>query len=414
MKAVCPISGIPFRTYDSLPVKVSYIHPIFSLTYEQLVYLLDIIKDQDLEIIKSITSHTEENYQFMDSTILAKRVNNSVTEAIQEGNYHNPVFKLHQTKALTMLAFMKLSKLLENEDGYIARPSPSTVSAYFWQATELFIWAASIRNPYMIEALPKYRISKHNEDMGNFSEYINILSGVKQDLSNRYRSMADENKLRSMEHALAILSKRRDIYKQELTKGNNKLAAHWALMITRPPKEIKDFWFAILSSPSLQITFEGVEVNNKMEPVYKSDLNELREFLEDNLIGPRGVDKSEKATHDDDNEHYFIARQTVLSIVRKHIAILEQGTAGYQIINVALGCEILSATDDELHEKAIQAGLEGKPLLTDYSSQGKIGFMKAMARWRLSTKQELITLSNMNEPPKHEEGKKGGINYEIL
>jgi hypothetical protein len=417
MKAVCPISGIPFRTYDSLPVKVSYVHPIFSLTYDQLIYLLDIIREQDEELVKSITTQTRDNYDFMDNITLAKKLTDLALEAISERNYNNPVFKLYQTKSLTMLAFMKLANLLENEEGYNARPTPSLVSAYFWQATELFIWANTIRNPYMIELLPKYRVSKHNEDMGNFREYINILTDVKNDISRKYRSMSEESKLKSMEYALSILSKRRNVYNIELTKGNNKLAAQWALMITRPPKDMYDFWFAILSSPSMQITFEGVNVNGKMEIVHASDLRELKDFLEDNLIGPRGNDKSEKATHEDDSEHYFVARQTVLGIVRKHITILEQGTSSYQIINVALGSEILSATDDILHEKAIEAGLTGKPSFVDYTSLGKMAFMKAMAKWRLSTRQSLLDLANMTIDGKVEEEvkqEKGVKNYEIL
>lgn len=418
MKAICPISGIPFRTFDSLPIRVSYPHPIFSLTYDQLIHFLEILKEQDNEIIKNITLEQQQNYTFLDEFAISKRISDITTEALQEKNWNNPVFKLHQSKHLTLLAFMRLAKLLENEQGYAAVPNPQILSAYFWRGVELFVWANSIRSPFLLELLPKYRVSKHNTDMGNFREYLTILEEVKNDISHKYRSITEENKLRMMEHALAILASRRNVYKKELTKGNNKLAANWALMITRPPKDMYAFWYAILSSPSLQITFEGVEVDDKMVPVYASDLRELKDFLEDNLLGPRGEDKSEKETHIDDSEHYFVARQTVLGIVRKHIAILEQGTAGYQIINVALGSEILSATDDQLNEKAIIAGLPSKPLFVDYVGKSKMEFMKAMARWRLKIKKELIDLSNMNiieSIPVNTEGKKdGGINYEIL
>lgn len=416
MKAVCPISGIPFRTYDSLPVKVAYQHPIFSLSYDQLIYLLDIIREQDEETLNSLVTLKDTNYEFIDKITIPKKMSNIAMEAIQEKNWTNPVFKLYQTKHLTMLAFMKLANLLENEEGYIARPSPNIVEAYFWPSIELFVWANATPRQFLIEFLPKYRVSKHNEDMGNFSEYLNILAEVKANVGDRYRTRSQENQIISMQRALSILSKRRDVYKQALTNGNNKLAAQWALMITRPPKDMYEFWYAILSSPSLQITFEGVKIKDKMEMVTAGDLRELKDFLEDNLIGPRGNEKSDKQKHDDDSEHYFVARQTVLSIVRRHISILEQGTAGYQIVNAALGADILSSTDDQLDEKAAIAGLDRKPSFVDYTGQGRFAFIRAMARWRVITKQALIELSNMTVEgiPTEKNNAKGEPNYEIL
>lgn len=416
MKAVCPISGIPFRTFDSLPVKVAYPHPIFSLTYDQLIYLLDIIREQDNEAIKLVVETTEVQYEFIDKLTLPKKLTNIAIEAIQEKNWKNPVFKLYQTKHLTMLAFMKMAQLLENEEGYIARPSPALTEAYFWTSIELFVWAIATPRQFLIEFLPKYKVSRHNEDMGNFGEYLSILKDVKNEIGERYRSRSQETQIVSMQRALSILSKRRDIYKQALTSGSNRLAAQWALMITRPPKQMYDFWFAILSSNSMQITFEGVKIKDKMEVVTAGDLRELKDFLEDNLIGPRGNEKSDKKTHEDDGEHYFVARQTVLGIVRRHIAILEQGTAGYQIVNMALGADILSSTDDQLDEKAIEAGLDRKPTLGQYPPNKRTEFIRATARWRLTTKAALIELSNMSVGGKVEEditnGK--GPNYEIL
>lgn len=413
MRAICPISGIPFRTYDSLPVKVAYPHPIFSLTYDQLIYLLDIIKDQEQQQIEKFTDIQDKDYEFVSDFSIGNKMTSEMIQAIQERNWTNPVFKLYQTKHLTMLAFMKLACLLENEEGYVAIPNPHITEAYFWLASELFIWACAIRNPQTMDMLPKYKVSKHNEDMGNFKEYLNILADVKQSIGERYRTREDDRRIDSMQKALTILSMRRNIQNIALTKGSNKLAAQWALMVTRPPKDLYKFWFAILSSPSTQITFEGVKVDDKYEIVTPGDLRELKDFLEDNLIGPRGDEKSIQNKHQDDSEYYFVSRQTVLGIIRKHIAILEQGTAGYQIVNAALGAEILSSTDDQLHDKAINAGLKGRPMFGDYPT--KIGLIKAMATWRLNTKQLLLDLANMSVDGKVEsEVKKEGAKYEIL
>jgi hypothetical protein len=41
MKAICPISGVPFRTYDSLPLTWACNHPIFSIPFDRLVSSLE-------------------------------------------------------------------------------------------------------------------------------------------------------------------------------------------------------------------------------------------------------------------------------------------------------------------------------------------------------------------------------------
>lgn len=391
MKAICPVSGIPFRTYDSLALQVACDHPIFSIPFEQLVLLLEDIREQEEDQIKNISDETLALQDEVKALASIKDLTNIAIASIHEKNWRNPVFKLYQTKHLVLLALMKQAELLENEHGYAARPSPSIIDAYFWAASEVFIWAATIKNP-TLRKLPKYRISKQNEDMSNFDEYLDLLTTAKDSFGSKFRTFSEENRLRAMEQALAILSRRREAHKRNLTDGNNHLAARWALTITRCPKDIYNFWYAILSSPSIKITFDGVTIDGIQQNVTQGDLRELRDYLEDNLIGPRG---EPKRTHLDDSEYYFMARQTVLNIVRKHIAILEQGTSSYRIVNTIIGDEILSASDDSLERKGLEYGLNPKPLFSDY--ENKIAFIRAIAAWRNQTKEKLLELKQPKE-----------------
>ncbi len=403
MKAICPISGVPFRTYDSLPISWAVNHPIFSIPFEALVTLLEDIRFQEEQELKNLNPETQHQKDELNTILNSQRLANLALEAIHEKNWRNPAFKLFQTKHLVMLAFMHMAELLETEHGYCARPSPQIIEAYFWRATELFVWANTISNPQTKNLLPHYRISQQNENMGNFIEYLEILEGIKTSIGMRFRSISEERKLEALEKAITILARRREILHKDLSNTDNKLAAKWALTMTRAPKDIHDFWFAILSSSSMKITFEGVKVNDKWEIVTEGDLRELRDFLEDNLIGPKG---EHKEYHRDDSEYYFTARQVVLNIVRRHIAILEQGTSSYKIVNVALGDTILSSSDDSLETQAITHGLPQKPNFADFTGQNKIQFIKAMARWRHSTKTALLELANQIPPPSIESKEK--------
>lgn len=411
MKAICPISGVPFRTYDSLPNIIPYHHPIFSLSFDELTIILDVVRQQEEAELKRTELISEEERNDLEYTAKIKDLTNRAVEAIHEKNYKNPAFKLYQTKHLTMLAFMRMADLIENEAGFVARPSPQIIEAYYWTAIELFAWACTIRNPQIANELPKYRISdkNKNENMENFSAYLDILTEVKESIGSRYRSRADEQRIVSLARAIAILSKRRDVYKTAITSGTNHLAAKWALMVTRPPKDIVPFWYGILSSTSVKITFEGVKINDTWQKVTQGDLRELRDFLMDNLISPRG---EHKQTHLDDSEYYFMARKTCLDIINRHIAIIEQGTATYQIVNAALGDQILTASDDVLERKGLAVGLEAKP---DFSLYGtKIALLQAMAKWRLATRQALIEIANKETVKIVDEVKKDGGKFEIL
>lgn len=409
MKAICPISGVPFRTYDSLPTVVPYHHPIFALSFDELTLLLETVRSQEETELKRTEFITDEERNDLEFAAKIKDLTNRAVEAIHEKNYKNPAFKLYQTKHLTMLAFMRMANLLEHETGYVARPSPQIIEAFYWNAIELFAWACTIRNPQLIGELPHYRVSKQNENMENFSAYLDILAEAKDSIGSRMRSRMDEQRIVSMARALAILSKRRDVYKTNITAGNNHLAAKWALMVTRPPKEIAPFWYGILSSSSVKITFEGVKIDEVWQRVTAGDLRELRDFLMDNLIAPRG---EHKQTHLDDGEYYFMARKTCLDIVNRHIAIIEQGTATYQIVNAALGDQILTASDDVLERKGLAAGLEAKPDFTKFGT--KIQLLQAMAKWRLSIRQQLITIANQETVKIVAEVKKDGGKFEIL
>jgi hypothetical protein len=414
MKAICPISGVPFRTYDSLPISMAVKHPIFTVPYEALVSLLEDIRQQEQDQILNLTPELMAQKDAVNEISKIKTMTEAIHAAIHEKNWRNPAFRLYQTKHLVMLALMSHAGLIENEPGFVARPAPQIIEAFFWQATELFIWANCIRSPTLMELVPHYKVTKGNEDLNNFKEYLEILDGVKNKLGARYRSISEENKLQVWEKAIAILAKRRNVLKQEITSSTNPIAAKWALTITRAPKDMWDFWYQILSSRSLSITFDGVKVDDKWEPVTGGDLRELRDYLEDNLIGPKGEDKE---PHRDDSEYYFIARQTVLSIVRRHITILEQGTTSYQIVNQAVGDDILNASDDVLEQKAIDAGLPHRPNIT---GKTKIEVIRAMAAWRHETKSALLKLA---EPSIEEDSKKilaqqplikVGGKYEIL
>jgi hypothetical protein len=325
---------------------------------------------------------------------------------IHEKNYRNPIFRLYQTKHLLMLAFMKQASLLENENGYIARPSPKIIDAYFEQATELFMWAACLSNPTIIANLPHYKVSRQNEDMANLPDYLDLLSETKQSIGTRYRSISDENKLASWEQGIMLLNKRRNVFNINESTSGNPIAAKWALMITRAPKDVYPFWYAILSSKSVNIITGGVMVDGKKENVTAGDLREIRDWLEDNLLGPRG---EVKTNHADDREPYFVARQVALNIIRRHIAVVEQGTTFYKIVNTATGTNILYASDDELEKQALAAGLDPKP---EIIGKSKIEGIKAMAAWRTTTKQTLLELQP--KPANTGSNKGKGSDYEIL
>lgn len=404
MKAVCPITGIPFRTYDLLPLQVICEHPIFQIAYDHLILALEDIRKVEEEQIKTID---EKMIEQKDEVHKAISIETLAMEAIYERNYRNPIFKLYQTKTLVLLALMKHASLLENEKGFAARPSPRVVEAYFWNGVELFVWANSIRNPQIQNKLPRYRISKQNEDMSNFSNYLDALAEIKTGIGTKYRSLHEEHQLANLEFALALLAKRRNSLKLQLTSGSNTLAAKWALVTTRCPKDIYPFWFAIIASPSINICFDGVKVGEEMQSVAIQDLRELRDYLEDNLLGPRGEPQKD---HYDDSEYYFIARQTVLNIIRKHIAVFEQGTTPYQIVNQTVGGNILNASDDQLEKKALEQNLSPKPNYSDFKS--RVDFIKAVATWRHDTKNLLIELTPAKE--KQVSTTRRGTTYEIL
>jgi len=411
MKVICPISGVPFRTYDSLPISLAVNHPVFSVPFEALVMLLEDIRQQEQTELTNLNPETQKQKDELNTVLNSQRLANLALEAIHEKNWRNPAFKLFQTKHLVMLAFMYHAELLECEHGYCARPSPQIIEAYFWRASELFIWANLLLNPQTVGLLPHYRISQQNENMENFVEYLEILEETKNSVGARYRSVSEERKLESWERAITILSRRREILHQDLSNATNTLAAKWALTMARAPKNLYEFWLQILASSSMKITFEGVQVNGKWEIVTEGDLRELRDFLEDNLIGPKG---EYKEYHRDDSEYYFTARQVVLNIVRRHIAILEQGTSSYKIVNVALGDTILNSSDDGLEKQALNKGLPGKPNFAEFTGQPRIQFIKAMARWRHSTKTILLEMSNQIPQEESKVKEKQDVQFKIL
>jgi hypothetical protein len=416
MKAICPISGVPFRTFDSLPLQWAVNHPVFSIPYHTLVVLLEDIRKQEEDMLVNWNKDTSDLKKEASAAAGVKDLTNAANLAIHEHNWKNPAFRLYQTKHLIMLAFMVQADLLEVETGYAARPKPEIIDSHFWTASELFSWACTLSdeqlkdrtNPQFKKSLPKYRVSRHNEAMENLPEYLEEIDKARTNIGNRFRSASTERKLAAWEMAISILTRRRDVLKQKLSTSHNPLAAKWALTITNAPKQYWDFWYAILSSPSTKITFEGVKLGDKWETVTAGDLRELYDWLDDNLVRPKG-DAGEY--HRDDTEFYFITRQTVLDIVRTHILILEQGTSSYRIVNAAVGDQIVAASDDALERKAIDLGEEYKrPFFGAYPS--KIAFIKAMAAWRMKTKNKLLELSD--PAPEGDLNKQEKGQYEIL
>lgn len=406
MKAICPISGVPFRTYDSLPLEIAVDHPIFSISFHELVRILDTIKNQEIALIESFGPNSLAEKSALLEAASIKDLTNSASLAIHEKNWTNPAFKLYQTKHLVMLAFMHMADLIEVEKGYAARPKPEIVDSHFWNATELFVWANTLSNPQLQRGLPRYRVSRDNEGMANLPEYLEEFNKIKESIGIKYRTYSTERKLAAWEEAIAILSRRREVLKTKLSTSTNNIAARWALTITNCPKDYWDFWYAILSSPSTKITFEGVRIGDRYEAVTAGDLRELHDWIDDNLVRPKG---ERGVYHRDDSEFYYIARQTVLDIIRTHILILEQGTSSYKIVNSAVGNDIIMASDDLLETKAIEAGLSGKPKFTDHPT--KVEFIKAVARWRTFTKNTLVEMTNI---PKTEEQRKEEAKYDIL
>lgn len=407
MKAICPISGIPFRTFDSLPITYAVNHPIFSVDFYSLTMLLDEIRKQEEDLLLNWNKDSADLKKEAAAAASTKDLTTAANLAIHEHNWKNPAFRLYQTKHLTMLAFMKQADLIEVQNGYACRPKPQIIDSHFWSATELFTWVCTLSNPQLQRGIPHYRVSKDNEGMENLPEYLEEIDKIKTHIGSKYRSHSTEKKLAAWEMAIAILTRRREVLKQKLSTTDNPLVAKWALTITNCPKQYWDFWYGILSSKSTKITFEGVRIDNKWEVVTAGDLRELYDWLDDNLARPKG-DVNEY--HRDDSEFYFIARQTALDIVRTHILILEQGTSSYRIVNAALGDRILSASDDQLEIKAIEKGLEKKPMFTAFTT--KVALIRAMAAWRTNTRNKLLQLAEASDPQSKDKEEKG--KYEIL
>lgn len=420
MKAICPISGVPFRTFDSLSLQWAVNHPVFSIPYNQLVILLEDIRRQEEEILSNWNRDTAELKSQAAQAAAIKDLTNAANLAIHEHNWKNPAFRLYQTKQLIMLAFMNEAGLLEVETGYAARPKPEVIDSHFWNASELFSWACTLTdeqlkdkvNPQFRNSLPKYRVSRSNEAMENLPEYLEELDKIRNHIGNRFRSASTERKLAAWEMAISILSRRREVLKQKLSVSTNPIAAKWALTITNAPKAYWDFWYAILSSPSTKITFEGVKLGDRWEPVTAGDLRELYDWIDDNLVRPKG---EAGEYHRDDTEFYFIARQTVLDIIRTHILILEQGTSSYKIVNAAVGDAIVSASDDKIEAIAMEKGLGEdykKPFFGSFPT--KIAHIKAMAAWRMKTKNRLLELAEPETAESKEKSNTERTNYEIL
>lgn len=413
MKAICPISGVPFRTYDSLSIKWPVEHPIFSIPFLELTKLLEQIREQEEELIVSWNKDSSDRKKEAVEASKIKDLTLVASLAIHEKQWNNPAFKLYQTKHLVMLAFMQQATLLEVETGYAARPRPEIIDSHFWVAVDLFGWACTVSNPQYRERFPRYKISQDNEGMESLPEYIEMFNKIRDSIGNKYRSISTERKLAVWEEAITILNRRRDSLKQKLSTTSNPIAAKWALTITDAPKQFWDFWFAILSSPSTQITFEGVKVGDKMEMVTQGDLKELYDWLDDNLIRPKG---EVGEYHRDDTEYYFMARQTVLNIVRTHILFLEQGSFNYRIVNSAVGDNVVSASDDKLEVLAISNGLPKKPSFIAYPK--KIDLIRALAGWRTETRANLLKIlepeSQKKEVEKTPYSKEEKGKYEIL
>lgn len=408
MKAICPISGVPFRTYDSLPLTWAADHPIFSIPFEHLVILLEDIRKQEEEQIQSWDAKSLENKKRVSEAAAIKDLTKEANLAIHEHNWKNPAFKLYQTKHLVMLAFMKHAELILCEKGYCARPKPEIVDSHFWSAVELFSWVNTLTNPQLISGIPKYKVSSHNEAMENFPDYLEEINKIKENIGNRYRSASTERKLAAWEQAIAILTRRREVLKTSLSTSTNNLAARWALTITNCPTQYWDFWYAILSSPSTKITFEGVKIGDKWEAVTAGDLREIYDYLDDNLVRPKG---EAGEYHRDDSEFYFITRQTVLDTIRRHILILEQGTSSYKIVNAAMGDQVLSASDDQLETKGLAIGLPPKPKFQNHIN--KVTLLIAIAKWRHATKTAILEKMQVGEAPKAESKEEKG-KYDIL
>lgn len=398
MKAICPISGVPFRTFDSLQLNWPVNHPLFSVPYEQLVLLLEDIRIQEEHLLDTLGPDSVDQVAERNAAASIKDLTNSANQAIHERQWKNPAFRLYQTKHLVLLAFMTHAEIIEVERGYAARPRPEIIDSHFWHGCELFSWACTLTNVQAKNRLPRYKVSRDNEGMENLPEYIEIFDKIKTNIGSKYRDFSTESRLAAWEQAITILTRTRTLRKQKLGTQNNPLIAKWALTITSAPKKLWNFWYAILSSPSTKITFEGVLVDGQIEAVTAGDLRELYDWFDDNLMRPKG---DVGTYHRDDSEFYFIARQSVLDIIRNHIAIIEQGTSSYRIVNAAIGREILRLSDDELLARAKGAGITlefARPSFAEYPK--KVDFIRDMARWRTTTTAKLLEISQSQDEEK--------------
>src|SRR5260221_13547467 len=195
MKAICPISGVPFRTFDSLSLNWPVNHPLFSVPYEQLVILLEDIRIQEEALLSSLGPNSQDLINERNAAAGLKDLTNTANIAIHERQWKNPAFKLYQTKHLVLLSFMIHAEILEVERGYAARPKPEIIDSHFWHGSELFSWACTLTNQQVKNRLPRYKVSKLNEGMENLAEYIEIFDKIKTNIGRKYRDFSTESRL---------------------------------------------------------------------------------------------------------------------------------------------------------------------------------------------------------------------------
>jgi hypothetical protein len=70
-----PISGVPFRTFDSLPLQWAVNHPVFSIPYHTLVVLLEDIRKQEEDMLVNWNKDTSDLKKEASAAAGVKRFN---------------------------------------------------------------------------------------------------------------------------------------------------------------------------------------------------------------------------------------------------------------------------------------------------------------------------------------------------
>lgn len=179
--------------------------------------------------------------------------------------------RLTETEAkLLFLALLNSSEHVEWDA--TARPNSGTINLNMERLMKIVMWQNNIQTPQL--KFPSFVISNETCTLTNVSSWIKSWEDVRSDWEKRGTSVSMKMRLEKKEQALERLIKSSFKDPEEYA---GKLAV-WAMIASSAPLALREYWISLFK-------LKGIEI-------YKAsgtDLDELLEHLEDNLIDQVGT-----------------------------------------------------------------------------------------------------------------------------